>query len=62
MVSADIRRVIDGAALGFATLYKYDDVETAKNSYLVDKAEEMFGIAGEKLVEYVWREYEDDVR
>lgn len=51
---------IDGAALGFATLYKYDDVEDAKNSYLVDKAEEMLGIDGEKLVEYVWRKYGDD--
>ena len=53
---------IDGAALGFATLYKYDDVEMAKNSYLVDEAEEMLDVSGEKLVEYVWRKYGDDVR
>lgn len=48
---------IDGAALGFATLYKYDDLETANDSYLVDVAEEMFDINGAKLVEYVWRKY-----
>ena len=53
---------IDGAALGFATLYKYDDVEMAKESYIVDEAEEMFGVDGEKLVDYVWRKYGDDVR
>lgn len=53
---------IDGAALGFATLYKYDDVAMAKDSYLVDEAEEMLGVDGEKLVDYVWREYGDDVR
>jgi hypothetical protein len=53
---------IDGAVLGFATLYKYDDVEMAKNSYLVDKAEEMLSVDGEKLVDYVWRKYGDDVR
>jgi hypothetical protein len=53
---------IDGAALGFATLYKYDDVEMAKNSYLVDEAEEMLGVDGEKLVEYVWRKYGGDVQ
>jgi hypothetical protein len=52
---------IDGAALGFATLYKYDDVEMAKDSYLVGEAEEMLGVDGEKLVDYVWREYGDDV-
>jgi len=53
---------IDGAAIGFATLYKYDDVEEAKNSYLVDKAEKMLGVDGEKLVDYVWREYGGDVQ
>jgi hypothetical protein len=53
---------IDGAALGFATLYKYDDVEMAKDSYLVDEAEEMLDVDGEKLVDYVWRKYGDDVR
>jgi hypothetical protein len=53
---------IDGAALGFATLYKYDDVEMAKDSYLVGEAEEMLGVDGEKLVDYVWRKYGDDVR
>jgi len=53
---------IDGAALGFATLYKYDDVGMAKDSYLADEAEEMLDVDGEKLVDYVWREYGDDVR
>jgi len=53
---------IDGAALGFATLYKYDDVAMAKDSYLVDEAEEMLGVDGEKLVDYVWREYGGDVQ
>lgn len=53
---------IDGAAVGFATLYKYDNVEMAKNSYLVDEAEKMLGVDGEKLVEYVWRKYGDDIR
>jgi hypothetical protein len=53
---------IDGAALGFATLYKYDDVEMAKDSYLVGEAEEMLDVDGEKLVDYVWRKYGDDVR
>lgn len=48
---------IDGAVLGFATLYKYDDVEMAKDSYLVDEAKEMLGIDCEKLVEYVWWKY-----
>ena len=51
---------IDGAAVGFATLYKYDNVEKAKDSYLVDEAEKMLGIDGEKLVEYVWRKYGED--
>jgi len=53
---------IDGAVLGFATLCKYDDVEMAKNSYLVDEAEEMLGVDGEKLVDYVWRKYGGDVQ
>jgi len=53
---------IDGAALGFATLRKYDDVEMAADSYLVDEAEEMLDVDGEKLVEYVWREYGGDVQ
>jgi hypothetical protein len=53
---------IDGAALGFSTLCKYDDVEMAKDSYLVDEAEAMLGVDGEKLVEYVWRKYGDDAR
>jgi len=53
---------LDGAVLGFATLYKYDDVAMAKDSYLVDEAEEMLGVDGEKLVEYIWRKHGDDVR
>ena len=53
---------LDGAALGFATLYEYDDVEMAKDSYLVDEAEEMLDIDGEMLVEYVWDNYGDDMR
>ena len=51
---------LDGATLGFATLYKYDDVEEALDSHFVDVAEEMFGIDGENLVEYVWRKYGDN--
>ena len=51
---------LDGATLGFATLYKYDDVEEALDSHFVDVAEEMFEIDGENLVEYVWRKYGDD--
>lgn len=53
---------IDGAALGFATLCKYDDVEMAKGSYLVDEVEEMLGVDGENLVEYVWGKYGGDVQ
>jgi len=53
---------LDGAVLGFATLYECDDEETAKDSYLVDEAEEMLGIDGEMLVEYVWDNYGDDVQ
>ena len=53
---------LDGAALGFATLYECDDVEMAKDSYLVDEAEEMLGIDGEMLVEYVWDNYGGDMR
>jgi hypothetical protein len=52
---------LDGAALGFATLYECDDEEMAKDSYLVDAAEEMLGIDGEMLVEYVWDNYGGDV-
>ncbi|ELZ30578.1 hypothetical protein C475_00510 [Halosimplex carlsbadense 2-9-1] len=53
---------IDGASIGFATLYKYDDVEMANDSYLVEEAEKMLGIDGEKLMDYVWRKYGSDVR
>ena len=53
---------IDGAALGFATLYKYDDEAMAKDSYLVDEAEEILSVDGKQLVDYVWREYGDDMR
>lgn len=53
---------VQGAALGFATLCKYDDVEMAKDSYLVEEAEEMLDVNGERLVEYVWRKYGDDVQ
>jgi hypothetical protein len=42
---------IDGAVIGFATLYKYDTVEMGKKSYLVDEAEEMLDIDGEQLVD-----------
>jgi hypothetical protein len=34
----------------------------AKDSYLVDEAEEMLNVDGEKLVDYAWRKYGDDVR
>jgi hypothetical protein len=50
----------DGAALGFAALYKYDDREISKNSYLVDFAEKELGIDGEMLMDYVWRKYGGD--
>jgi len=53
---------VDGAAIGFATLYKYDDVAMAKDSCLVDKAETMLDVDGEKLIEYVWREHGGDVQ
>jgi len=53
---------LDGAVLGFATLYKCDDVKEAKNSHLVDVAEEMLDVDGEKLVDYVWQNYGDNVR
>jgi hypothetical protein len=48
---------IDGAVLGFASLYKYDDMEMAKNSYLVEEADEKLNVDGEQLVEYVWENY-----
>lgn len=53
---------LDGAVIGFATLYKYDDAEMAKESYLVDEAESLLDIDGEKLVDYVWRKYGGDVQ
>ena len=53
---------IDGAALGFATLYKYDDMTMAKDSYLVDEAEEMLDVDGKMLVGYVWDNYGDDAQ
>jgi hypothetical protein len=53
---------LDGAALGFATLYKFDDMEIAKDSYLTDEAEEILEIDGKMLVDYVWRKYGDGVR
>ena len=48
---------VDGAAIGFATLAKYDDVDMAKESYLASEVETYLGIDGEKLIEYVWRKY-----
>ena len=51
---------LDGAAIGFAALYKFDSVEEAKTSYLVDWADETLDINGGKLVEYVWRKYGGD--
>lgn len=48
---------VDGAALGFATLYMYDYLDTAVDSYLVDEAERLLDVDGEKLVAYVWRKY-----
>jgi len=53
---------LDGATLGFATLYECDNEEMAKGSYLVDEAEEILDIDGEMLVEYVWDNYGDDVQ
>ena len=51
---------VDGAAIGFATLAKYDDVDMAKESYLATEAETYLGVDGEKLIEYVWRKYGGD--
>ena len=53
MGSVATTRGLDGAVLGVATLYECDDVEMASDSYLVDEAEEMLGIDGEMLVEYL---------
>lgn len=52
---------IDGAAIGLATLYKYDNKAAAKDSYLVDEAEQMLGVDGKMLVDYVWRKYGGDM-
>ena len=41
---------VDGAAIGFATLAKYDDVDMAKESYLATEAETYLGVDGEKLI------------
>ena len=48
---------LDGATIGFAALLEYDTKEDALSSHLVDRSGEMLGIDGEKLIEYVWREY-----
>lgn len=48
---------IDGAAIGLASLFRYECVEEAKDSYLVDVAEEILGIDGKQLIEYVWGKY-----
>lgn len=51
---------IDGAAIGFAALYKYDEAEKAKESDLVDRAEDILGLDGEKLVKDVWNKYKNN--
>lgn len=48
---------VDGAAIGFASLYEYETKEAAETSYLVAKAEDLLDIDGVKLVSYVWRKY-----
>lgn len=48
---------IDGACLGFATLYLYPALDEALESYLVDTAEELIEVDGEKLLKYVWGKY-----
>lgn len=47
-----------GAALGFAALSRFSNRENAKSSHIVDMADEVIGINGEALIDYVWRTYE----
>lgn len=51
---------LDGAAIGFASLYQYSTKGRAVESYLVEKAEDLLDVDGEKLIEYVWRKYGGD--
>jgi len=53
---------IDGAIVGFAALYQYDTMQEAMDSYLIDRAEEMFDFGVEALIEYVWRKYGGDAQ
>jgi hypothetical protein len=53
---------LDGAVLGFASLYEYDGETEAKESRLIEKGEDVVGVDGEMLVAYVWRKYGGDAR
>jgi len=48
-----------GATFGFAMVERYDDVEAAKQSTLVDEAEkyDQYDLDGAQLAEYVFRKY-----
>lgn len=49
---------LDGAAIGFASLYEYETEELALDSHLVARSEELLGIDGKKLIKYVWDNYD----
>lgn len=48
---------IDGATLGFAALYQYEDIEEAKGSYIKTVAENLLECDTDALIEYVWKKY-----
>lgn len=50
---------IDGAALGFAALYRYETQAEAVESYIVTVAEDLIDVDGQKLVKYVWDNYDE---
>lgn len=53
---------LDGACVGFALLYRYDTVDQAKESHILERACKVINVDEEKLVEYVWRKYGGDSR
>ena len=50
----------DGACVGFALLYEHETIDKAKDSHLLEKAEEMIDADCEQLAEYVFRKYGGD--
>jgi len=53
-------RGIYGAAVGFAMLHLFEDVEAAKESAYADTAKDIFdGITVESLIELIFRKYGD---